>query len=130
MIGEKLTVATSRRLTSIRLAVALTVSLTLCDADELGASRSCLSSACAYLSSFQMERPAQKAPRDLSFWRLTEDAGMSRTLASSGSRVVDDELGFRYTLGASRPWLQLLGSQINAFESPRAPPREGPVPFS
>jgi hypothetical protein len=112
----------SRRRAWTGFVVALTVSFTVCDGEQISAAPSYASSVFSYFASFQMERPEQKAPCDLAFWRLAEDSGMNRSLVASGSRVMGDEPGFQYVLSAARPWLKLFGWHINAFESPRAPP--------
>jgi hypothetical protein len=83
-------------------------------------------SALAHLASFQIIRPEQKAPCDLSFWRLAEDTGMSRSLLSTSSRLIDEQDRFQYLLSVPRPWLSPFSSPINSFSSPRAPPRMDP----
>jgi hypothetical protein len=109
------------------LVVALTVSLSVYDAASTDLNSPGVAwSALAHLASFQINRPEQKAPCDLSFWRLAEDTGMSRSLLSSNSRLIDEQAGFQYLLSVPRPWLTPFSCRIDSFASPRAPPRMDP----
>jgi hypothetical protein len=109
--------------------VALTVSFTVGDARHVTLSRFFDSSPLTFLASFQMKRTEQKAPNDLNLVRFSEDR-MSRPATSAGSRAPVALRQFQYALSPLPRLSNHLCCELNACESPRAPPLMDPPQFS
>ncbi len=111
------------------LAVALTVTFTVCDAHQIG-----LSPAGGFLlpsksfASLRMMRPEQKATPILASLRISNPALISRKQAPGAPRYFDDSKCFRYALSLPEGWLNPLCPQPKSGESTRGPPRMDP-PF-
>ena len=124
-------VTKSRRRRWTGLVVALSVTLTVCDAQQVGLSPS-------YrflfmnqdLASFQMKRTEQKAPQAMGPWVAYIEAAASRGPATGFSRYLHRNEAFQYALsplsGTSDPYFCL---RLNSCESPRAPPPMDPPTF-
>jgi hypothetical protein len=114
------------------LVVALTVSFTVSDAQAIGLFRSCsLDDALSSLpcfASLQMERSEQKAPYDLAFTRAAVDLRIARALLTGTTSFPDNRSGFSYRRGGDVLNSKAFCCQVNACESPRAPPLMDP-PF-
>jgi len=112
------------------LAVALTVTFTVCDAQQIGLSPAdgfLLPS--NYLASSRMMRPEQKAPAVLAPLLISNQAYASRKQAPGAPRSFGDTKCFRYALITPACWLSALCLRFNSCESPRAPPRMDPPVF-
>ena len=107
------------------LAVALTVTFTVCDAQQIG-----LSPSVAFLppdknpALLRMMRPEQKAPLLLVPLRVSDQALVNRKQPTGTLRHDDDSHGFRYALILPGSLLTTLCSQLNSGERTRGPPRE------
>jgi hypothetical protein len=123
-------VTNERRRRWTGLAVALTVTFTVCDAQQTGLSPSDdFLLPIKNLASSRMMRPEQKAPPILAPLRISNQAFASRKQASGPARSFDESKCFRYALIAPACWLNTLCPQPNSGESTRGPPRRGPPLF-
>jgi len=107
--------------------VALAVTLTVCDAQQVGLSpsyRFLLLS--PDLASFQMKRVEQKAPKDLFIYRASDESLASRSQLSGGSRELCSPKVFRYALAPTADLHTPFCQRVNSCESPRAPPLMDP----
>jgi len=110
--------------------VALSVTLTVCDAQQVG-----LSTSYRFLlttqavASFQSKRAEQKAPQAMSPWLIFNETQSSRGQASSGSRYLDGTKAFQYVLAPFTSHTSPFCLRLNSCESPRAPPRMDPPTF-
>jgi hypothetical protein len=110
--------------------VALTVTFTVCDAQQIG-----LSPSGSFLlpnknpASWQMMRPEQKAPLVLVSLRVSNQALANRKQATATFRYYDKSQGFRYALILPGCPLNTLCSQPNSGERTRGPPRMDPPLF-
>jgi hypothetical protein len=110
--------------------VALTVTFTVCDAQQIGLSPSMESLLITgNRLAFQIKRPDQKAPQDLGPTRLVNEAYASRGQISGGSRHLDGAQAFQYMLAAPISWASPFCQRLNSCESPRAPPLMDPPTF-
>jgi hypothetical protein len=122
-----LRVTKERRRKWTGLAVALTVTLTVCDARQIGLSPSDgLSLPNKNLISSRMVRPDQKAPPELGLLPNFNRALASRKQAAGAFRSFDGSQCFRYALISPYCWLNALCPQPNSGESTRGPPRMDP----
>jgi hypothetical protein len=110
--------------------VALTVSFTVCDAQQISVPSSDLLSSVTHFTSFQMERDAQKSPYDLNITRLGQDGRLVRALTSSPERFPAAPRALQYVLSSAFPWTHPFCWQVNSCESPRAPPLMDPPQLS
>jgi len=113
------------------LVVALSVTLTVCNAQQVGLSPS-------YrflfmnqdLASFQMKRTEQKAPQAMGPWVAYSETASSRGPATGFSRYLHGNEAFQYALhplaGCPDSYFCL---RLNSCESPRAPPPMDPPTF-
>ena len=107
--------------------VALTVTFTVCDAQQIGLSPSDGSSlAIKYLASWRTVRPVQKAPPILAPLRVTSQSFASRKQATGTPRYFDVSKCFRYALVSPACGLKGLSSQQKSGETTRGPPRMDP----
>jgi hypothetical protein len=110
--------------------VALTVTFTVCDAEQIGLSPS--EGLCLPLQNLvilQAMLPEQKAPPFLAPWFISNQAYVSRKQAVGEPAGFDASKCFRYALISPSCWLNVLGSQPNSAESTRGPPRmDPPIP--
>jgi hypothetical protein len=112
------------------LAVALTVILAVCDAQQIGLSPSDgFLLPIQNLASLRMMRPEQKAPPILAPLRVSNQAFASRKQASGAPRNFDGSKCFRYALISPGCYLNTLCPQPNSGESTRGPPRMDPPTF-
>ena len=112
------------------LVVALSVTLTVCDAQQVGLSpsyRFLLIS--PDLAAFQNKRPEQKAPQAMGTWRIFNQTLSSRGPASGASRYLDGTKAFQYALAPLTCLSSPFCLRVNSCESPRAPPRMDPPTF-
>jgi len=107
--------------------VALTVSFTVCDAQQIGLSPSGdLLLTTTLRPAFQMKRPEQKAPQDLGPLPLYNQAFASR-VQLNGTTVHPGGLNeFQYALVSAMRWESHFCLRLNSCESPRAPPLMDP----
>jgi hypothetical protein len=111
-------------------AVALTVTFTVCDAQQIGLSPSgSLLLPIKNPASMRMMIPEQKAPPVLAPWSISNQAFVSRKQSAGAPRYFDGSKCFRYALISPRCWLHTLCSQPNSSENTRGPPRRGPPLF-
>jgi hypothetical protein len=111
-------------------AVALTVTFTVCDAQQIGLSPSDSSfSSGKRTVAIRTVRPEQKAPPVLAPLRLVNTAFSSRKQASGNPRAFDGYPDFRYAWITPFQQLDALISQPKTGEITRGPPRMDP-PFS
>jgi hypothetical protein len=111
------------------LAVALTVTFTVCDAQQVGLSPSAIFLlASKNYFALRMMRPEQKAPPILAPMRVSNQAFASRKQAAGIPRQFNGLHFFRYALISQNCGLDALISQPNSAEKTRGPPRLGP-PF-
>jgi hypothetical protein len=123
-------VTKDRRRTWTGLAVALTVTFTVCDAQQIHLSPSeGFLLPIKNLVSLQMMRTEQKAPPILAPFRISNQIFASRKPAPGTPRHFDDSKCFRYALILPDCWLNPLCSQPNSGESTRGPPRMDPPIF-
>jgi len=112
------------------LAVALTVTFTVCDAQQIGLSPSDGSLLLKpTLALLRTVRPEQKTPPVLAPLRLTYQSFASRKQASNLPRALSRSTGFRYTLILADSWFKPLCPQPNSGETTRGPPRMDPPIF-
>jgi hypothetical protein len=112
------------------LAVALTVTFTVCDAQQIGLSPSGdLLLMTLRPVSFQTNRPVQKTPSDLGPLRLSNEGLASRSQFAGSSRNPNDSKGFQYSLVVPICWAKPFFLRLNSCESPRAPPPMDPPTF-
>jgi hypothetical protein len=108
-------------------AVALTVTFTVCDAQQMGLSPSgSLLSTTKNLAFMGTVRPEQKTPPALTPLRLVNEAFVSRKQVSGTPCSFDGARCFRYALATPDSWFKPLCPQPNSGESTRGPPRGGP----
>ena len=109
--------------------MALTVTFTVCDAQQIGLSPSGpLLLPIKNLASLRTMPPEQKAPPVLGPLSNSNQAFVSRKQAAGTPRHFDGSKCFRYALISPRCWLHTLCSQPNSGENTRGPPLRGP-PF-
>ena len=110
------------------MAMALTVTLTVCEANQ--ASLSSASSTLAFLAqqrmAFEIKRPEQKAPHDLASAQFCQQPLTYRYLLSGGTRVVDETKEYAVGVALTICWTTPLPLHPNSCESPRAPPLMDP----
>jgi len=113
------------------LVVALTVTFTACDAQQIGLSSSCGLLSLNRLPFFQTKRPEQKAPQALSPVQILNEALAIRGPFPS-SRQLKITKKFQYILAPLTCWSAAFCLRLNSCESPRAPPLMDPrfVSFS
>jgi hypothetical protein len=116
----KLTIRQHRHLIFTSWLLALTIALTVFDAPRISFPAMSQAPALARLPSFQMERTAQKAPYDLTFWRVFDNLRKERGLAAEDALL---PLDLPRSLMVFADAHEFSPGQNNAFESPRAPPR-------
>ncbi len=121
-----LRVSRNRRRRWTRIVMALTVTFTVCDAQQIG-----LSSSYGYLSlknviAFQTKRPEQKAPLALNPLRLGNEALALKLPLSASTRLSDDLKAFQYALPLADGCAADFCLRLNSCESPRAPPLMDP----
>jgi hypothetical protein len=110
-------------------AVALTVTIAVCDAQQIGLSPSDGSLlSLKTLTSLRMVRPEQKAPPVIAPLRFSNQAFASRKQAAGTFRYFDGSKCFRYALISPGAWSNALCSQVNSDKRTRDPPRMDP-PF-
>lgn len=112
------------------MVVALTVTFTVSDAQQIGLSSSydaLLSN--PTLAAFQMKRPEQKAPPAFSPWQATMEPQYNRKQLSGTPRSIHDSNYFQYALVLPTHWQSTLCVRLNSCESPRAPPPMDPPTF-
>jgi hypothetical protein len=108
-------------------AVALTVTFTVWDAQQIGFSTPVGSLLpIKNLVALRMMRPEQKAPPVLASLRASIQTNSSRKQATGSPRTFDDSNCFRYALALPGDWLNDLCSQPKSGESTRGPPRMDP----
>jgi hypothetical protein len=108
------------------LVVALSVTFTVCDAQQIGLSPSDGSSSfSARLASYQTKRPEQKTPQVILGPMLVSDESAATRLAGS-SRLGDANNYFQYGLAQALFWSVSFCPRLNSCESPRAPPLMDP----
>lgn len=124
----KLTPERRRRWTGF--AVALTVTFTVCDAQQISLSPSAadLLSLASHVS-VRTILPEQKAPPVLSPLRITLQTNASRKQGSVPVRAFDGSKCFRYSLVAPPSWLNNLSSQAYSGKRTRDPPLMDPPIF-
>ena len=112
------------------LAVALTVTFTVCDAQQIGflPSDGFLLPG-KNLALLRMVRPEQKAPSLLAALSAGNQAFASRKQAAGAPGYFNAAKCFRYALITPACWLRVLGLRFNSCESPRAPPLMDPPIF-
>ena len=108
------------------MAVALTVTFTVCDAQQIGLSPSeAFSFPGKTLAAWRTMRPEQKTPPVLAPMRISNQAYASRKQSPGSPSAFGDMKCFRYALIAPTCWLNPLCPQPNSGESTRGPPRGG-----
>ena len=109
------------------LVVALSVTLTVCDAQQVGLSPSYSFLLISQdLTPFQMKRTEQKAPQDLSAWQAFDPSVSSRPQVSGAARYLNNTKAFQYALAPVACLRDPFSLRINSCESPRAPPPMDP----
>ena len=111
------------------LVVALTVTFTVCDAQQTGLSTSYGASSCGKRLLFQTKRPEQKAPQALSPVQIFNETLAIRGSSSGSSRVLGNSRDFQYALPSMDCWSGSFCLRLNSCESPRAPPLMDPPIF-
>jgi len=112
------------------LVVALSVTLTVCDAQQVG-----LSSSYRFLlltqdlASFQTKRAEQKAPQAMSPWQIFNESSANRGQTAGGTRYLDGIQTFQYALAPLASERNPFCLRLNSCESPRAPPPMDPPTF-
>jgi hypothetical protein len=106
--------------------VALSVTFTVCDAQQIGLSPSDGSSSFrANFASYQTKRPEQKAPQVILGPMLVSDESATTRLAGS-PRLGGANNYFQYGLAPANRWPASFCLRLNSCESPRAPPLMDP----
>jgi len=124
------TVTKERKRRWTGFAVALTVTFTVCDAQQTGLSPSSgLFFPINNIASLQTMRPEQKAPPILAPLRISNQALVSRKQVIGTPRYFDGFNGSRYSLVPPGCGLNTLCSQSHSGESNRGPPLRGPPIF-
>jgi hypothetical protein len=109
------------------LAVALTVTFTVCDAQQIGLSPSDgFLFPIRNLASLRMMRPEQKAPPILAPLRISNQSFATRKPPLGTPDCFDGSKCFRFALVSPDGWLNTLCSQPKSGESTRGPPPAGP----
>jgi hypothetical protein len=109
-------------------AVALTVTFTVCDAQQIGLSPSGgFLLPIKKLALLSPVRPEQKTPPILTPLRLCNEAFVSRKQLSGTPSAFDGSRGFRFALIPAESGFKPLCPQPNSGESSRGPPRRAPV---
>jgi hypothetical protein len=125
-----LRVTTDRMRRWTGFAVALTVTFTVCDAQQIGFSPSGgLVFPTKTLAYLRTVLPEQKAPPTLAPLRLTNESLVSRKQPSGTVPATDVSRCFRYAL-VSLGQLDPLCPQINSEQNTRGPPRMDPPTLS
>jgi hypothetical protein len=103
--------------------VALTVTFTVCDAQQVGFSPSgSFVSPLKNLAFLRTVRPDQKTPPVLAPLTISTQTFVSRKQGSGTPRYFDGSKCFRYALISSSAWLLTLCSQSNTGGNTRGPP--------
>jgi hypothetical protein len=121
-----LRVTEERRRKWTGFAVALVVTFTVCDAQQIGLSPSGGISLPTLVATVRTVLPEQKTPPVLVPMRLFNEAFASRKQASTTPRPFDGSRGFRYAWIQPDCWLNAPGSQPNSGQITRGPPRMDP----
>ena len=128
LANPRVTKSCRRRWTG--LVVALSVSLTVCDAQQVGLSPSYRFLLITQnLASFQIQRTEQKAPQAMGCWRVFTETLSSRGQNFGLSRDLDGLTAFQYVLAPLVRPRSPFCLRVNSCESPRAPPRMDPPTF-
>jgi len=109
--------------------MALIVTFTVCDAQQIGLSPSDASLLQKNLAAVRTVRPEQKTPPVLAPLRVSNQAFASRKQVAGAPCHFDGSKCFRYALIPSYCWLLILCPQPNSGESTRGPPRGAPPIF-
>jgi hypothetical protein len=107
-------------------AVALTVTFTVCDAQQIGLSPSDGLALPYKIALMHSVRPEQKTPPTLTPLRVCSEAFVIRKQVSGTPRAYDRSNGYRYAFVSSDSWLKPLCPQPNSGETNRGPPRMDP----
>jgi hypothetical protein len=106
--------------------VALTVTFTVCDAQQIGLSTSGgLLLSPLKLANVRTALPEQKTPPVLAPLSNSSQSYASRKQLA-GTPCVFGANCFRYALSAPFSWLSALGSPLNSAQTTRGPPRMDP----
>ncbi len=107
--------------------MALTVTFTVCDAQQisLSASEGLLSSVTS-LALMHSVRPEQKAPPTLTPLRVCTESFVTRKLIAGTPQTYDHSNGFHYAYISSDSWFKPLCPQPHSGETNRGPPRMDP----
>ena len=107
--------------------MALTVTFTVCDAQQVGLSPSgAFLLATHNLASLRTVRPEQKAPPTITPVRVCNEAFVIRKQVTGTPRAYDRSNGFSFAFISSDSWLKPLRPQPNSGETNRGPPRMDP----
>jgi hypothetical protein len=110
--------------------VALTVTLTVCDAQQIGLSPSEGSLlSLKNMASWRTMLPEQKTPPAIASLRVSNQALVSRKPATGTLRYFDGSKCFRYALISPGAWWNSLCSQTSSGKRTRDPPRMDPPIF-
>jgi hypothetical protein len=113
------------------LIAAITVSLTICDGQQINLAPSGQKGfILAPSASLQKERNEQKAPSDFTFNRFTQDTPLSRSSCSGTACNLSPQKNFQYARHQVCPGVNPFGWQLNSFASSRGPPLMDPPHFS
>jgi hypothetical protein len=111
----------------MRLVVALTVTFTVCDAQQIGLSpASVFSLSYQNLSAFQTKLDEQKATQDLPTLMIPNQLVSAREQGAGTGRENETTLIFSYLLMPGICWTNPFCLRLNSCESPRAPPLMDP----
>lgn len=111
--------------------MALSVTFTVCDAQQIGFSSSgVFMSTTQRLAFQQFKRPAQKTPSDLGPLRISDQGLAGRSPLFGSSRDLNGTNCFQYNLVLPICWAEPFSLRPNSCESPRAPPLMDPPTFS
>ena len=128
LANPRVTKSSRRRWTG--LVVALSVTFTVCDAQQVGFSPSYrFLSITQDLAFFQMKRTDQKSPQAMEPWRVINQLSSNRALAVGGSRHFESLKPCRYALLIPTSETTPFCLRLNSCESPRAPPPMDPPTF-
>ena len=111
-------------------AVSLTVTFTVCDAQQIALSPSGAPlSPTENLATLRTVRPEQKTPPVLAPLRVSDQSLASRKQIVGTPRYFDSSKCYRYSLIPARCWLKSLSSQLNSGQTTRGPPLMDPPHF-
>jgi len=122
-------VTEERRRRWIGFAVALTVTLTVCDAQQVALPSGASLLSRVNIAALQTMLPEQKAPPAILNLSVFNQAYASRKLANGPFRYFDGSKCCRYALIPASDWRNSICSQADSFKKTRDPPRMDP-PFS